>query len=80
MLKGIRAFAEQTGTQLPQHCQLFMVDATVSRASGDLPISWVITNDAGIVELIGDDNADSGHVGLELGRLITRWSATSLDE
>lgn len=78
MLKGIRAFVEQTGTRLPQDCQLYMVDATMSHVSGDLPISWVRTNDVGIVELVGDDSQDSQHVGLELGRLITRWSATSL--
>ena len=79
ILKGIRALALQLKIQLPEESLPYFKEAHLTVQSiEDVPISYVIPQQAEMADLLSDDGTDTTFVGVELGKIIAKWSALSL--
>lgn len=55
-----------------------MTKPSTSPKFGTFPVSWRIKEEVGITEILLDDELDSKNIGIDLGDIIARWSASSL--
>jgi len=81
ILKGIRALSLQLQIDLPEESLPYFKEAhLIVQSAGveDVPISYVIPQHAEMADLMSDDGNDTTPVGVELGKIIARWSAMSL--
>lgn len=79
VLKGLKAVSQQTGTTLPQACELYLEGANKDGKLDDFPLTWRVMEETEMTEILSDDARDSEPIGVELGLLISRWSAHSLN-
>lgn len=79
LLKGIRALALQLKVELPEESLPYFKEAfLIIQSVEDVPISYVIPQHAEMEDLMSDDGNDTTPVGVELGKIIAKWSAMSL--
>lgn len=86
MLRGLLAVLQQLDVELPQQIRGFLALSHDSdnriqpdvTAKEDIPISWTLPQHMDLVELLSDDGTDSEKAGVELGDLISKWSAVAI--
>ena len=80
LLKGLRALALQFKVQLPVESLPYFERALLIAQSTaeDIPISFVIPQQADMVDLLSDDGTETAPLGVELGNIIAKWSALSI--
>ena len=79
ILKGIRALSMQLKVELPEESSPYFTEAhLVVQSVEDVPISYVIPQQAEMADLMSDDGSDTTSMGVELGKIIAKWSAMSL--
>jgi hypothetical protein len=75
LLTGLRALAMQLKVQLPKACLQYFKDMNLPvEHDDDVPISFVIPHQAEMADLLPDEVPDNGFVGVELGKIISKWS------
>jgi hypothetical protein len=78
LLKGVRALALQLKIELPDESLPYFKEAhLIVQSVEDVPISYIIPQQAEMADLMSDDGNDTS-VGVELGKIIAKWSAMSL--
>jgi hypothetical protein len=86
MLKGLLAVLQQLDADLPQVVKILstLTQATDGRAEPstlqeiDIPISWTLPQHTDFVDLLSDDGTDTERAGVELGDLMSKWSAIAI--
>ena len=78
LLKGLRALALQLNMQLPEESLSYFKETHLSVQPEDVPISFVIPQQADMAELLSDDGTDTTIIGVELSKIIAKWSALSI--
>jgi hypothetical protein len=79
LLKGIQALALQLKMELPEETlPYFKVARLTVQTLEDVPITYAIPQQSEMMDLLSDDGTDTTHVGVELGKIIAKWSAMSL--
>lgn len=86
MLKGLLAVMHQLKLKLPQEVNMLVTFSDDSEghtlpgvaSHGDIPISWTLPQHTDLVDLLSDDGTDSERAGVELGDLISKWSAIAI--
>jgi hypothetical protein len=79
ILKGLRALSLQLKVQLPEASLPYFEQAPLTVSiTEDLPFGFIIPQQDEMVELLSDDGNDTTSVGVELGKLIAKWSAFSI--
>ncbi len=79
VLKGLRALSLQLKVQLPEESLPYFEEAPlIVHGADDVPISYVIPQQDEMTELLSDDGTDTTSVGVELGKIIAKWSAFSI--
>jgi len=79
LLKGLRILALQLKVQLPEESlQYFKEARLIVQSVEDVPITYAIPQQAEMADLLSDYGADTTFVGVELGKIIAKWSALSL--
>lgn len=82
ILRGVQVVSQQLRVVLPQEADELCTNANKMldlSQSPDIPISWAIPRHEDLVELLSDHGADSEPASVELGNLIRRWTAMSID-
>jgi len=78
ILKGIRALSMQLKVELPEECLPYFTEAhLIVQSVEDVPISYAIPQQADMADLMSDDGTNTS-MGVELGKIIAKWSAMSL--
>lgn len=81
ILRGVQVVSQQLRVILPQEANELCLDANRMLdlgKSADIPISWAIPRHEDLLELLSDNGADSEPAGVELGNLIRKWTAMSI--
>jgi len=79
LLKGLQALALQLNVQLPEESLTYFREANpILQSVEDMPISYVIPQQSEMEELLSDDGTDTTFVGVELGKIIAKWSSLSI--
>ena len=79
LLKGLQVLALQLNVQLPAESLSYFKEAhLIVQSMEDVPISYAIPQQAEIADLLSDDDIDTTSAGVELGKIIARWSSLSL--
>lgn len=82
ILRGVQAVSQQLKVVLPHEANELCIHANSMldlSNSPDIPISWAIPRHEDLLELLSDPGSDSEPAGVELGNLIKKWSAMSLE-
>jgi len=75
LLTGLRALAMQLKVSLPESSLQYFKDMHLAvKHEDDVPISFVIPQQAELADMLPGDISDNGFVGVELGKIIAKWS------
>jgi len=77
LLKGLQALALQLKVQLPEESLPYFKEARLVQIVEDVPISYAIPQQAEMADLLSDSGTDTT-LGVELGKIIAKWSVMSL--
>lgn len=86
MLKGLLAVVQQLQLKLPQDVNMLVMSSDDSEgptpsgaaSRGEIPISWTLPQHTDLVDSLSDDGTDAERAGVELGDLISKWSAVAI--
>ena len=68
----------QLKVELPEECLPYFTEAhLIVQSVEDVPISYAIPQQADMADLMSDDGTNTS-MGVELGKIIAKWSAMSL--